>query len=93
MDKIELKNLLFLARLGADEKDYPKIIEKLQNTFQLIDQMNELDLEQFETLNNPIELTNISREDKDNDRNQKKDFLKNSPKSDEDYFVVPKIVE
>ena len=50
MDKIELKNLLFLARLGADEKDYPKIIEKLQNTFQMIDQMNELDLEQFEPL-------------------------------------------
>ena len=59
----------------------------------MIDQMNELDLEQFEPLNNPLELTNISREDKDNDRNQKKDFLKNSPKSDEDYFVVPKIVE
>ena len=79
--------------MDADEKDYPKIIEKLQNTFQLIDQMNELDLEQFEPLNNPLELTNISREDKDNDRNQKKDFLKNSPKSDEDYFVVPKIVD
>ena len=59
----------------------------------MIDQMNELDLEQFEPLNNPLELTNISREDKDNDRNQKKDFLKNSPKSDEDYFVVPKIIE
>ena len=59
----------------------------------MIDQMNELDLEQFEPLNNPLELTNISREDKDNDRNQKKNFLKNSPKSDEDYFVVPKIVE
>ena len=88
MDKIELKNLLFLARLGADEKDYPKIIEKLQNTFQLIDQMNELDLEQFEPLNNPLELTNISREDKDNDRN-----LDNSPESDEDYFNVPKIIE
>ena len=92
MDKIELKKS-FISRLGADEKDYPKIIEKLQNTFQMIDQMNELDLEQFEPLNNPLELTNISREDKDNDRNQKKDFLKNSPKSDEDYFVVPKIVE
>ena len=26
-------------------------------------------------------------------RNKKKEFLKKSPKSDEDYFVVPKIVE
>ena len=32
MDKIELKNLLFLARLGANEKDYSELIKKLENT-------------------------------------------------------------
>ena len=93
MDKIELKNLLFLARLGADEKDYPEISKKLENTFEMIDQMNELDLEKFGPLNNPLELSNISRPDVERDRNRKEDFLKESPKSDEDYFVVPKIVE
>ena len=31
MDKIELKNLLFLARIGAKEKDYTKIIKKVKN--------------------------------------------------------------
>ena len=93
MDKIELKNLLFLARLGADEKDYPEITKKLENTFEMIDQMNKLDLEKFEPLNNPLELSNISRPDVERDRNRKEDFLKESPKSDEDYFVVPKIVE
>ena len=43
MDKIELKNLLFLARISADEKEHPKIIEKLQNTFNLIDEIGSLD--------------------------------------------------
>ena len=62
MDKIELKNLLFLARIGAKEEDYPKIIEKLNTTFEMIDQMNEMDLDHFEPLNNPLELTNVSRE-------------------------------
>ena len=28
MDKIELKNLLFLARIGIEDKEHPKIIEK-----------------------------------------------------------------
>ena len=40
----------------------PKIIEKLKTTFGMIDQMNELDLDHFEPLNNPLELTNVSRE-------------------------------
>ena len=93
MDKIELKNLLFLARIGAKEEDYTKIIKKLKTTFGMIDQMNELDLDHFEPLNNPLELTNISRADSEDDRNNKKDFLAGSPKSDDNFFVVPKIVE
>ena len=31
--------------------------------------------------------------DVNNDRNSKADFLENSPESDEDYFLVPKIIE
>ena len=93
MDKIELKNLLFLARIGIADKEHPKIIEKLTNTFDLIDEMNELDLDKVQPLNNPLELNNVSRKDSDNDRNTKKDFLENSPESDEDYFIVPKIIE
>jgi len=93
MDKIELKNLLFLARIGAKEEDYPKIIEKLKTTFTMVDQMNELDLDHFEPLNNPLELTNVSRSDSEDDRNNKKEFLAESPKSDDNFFVVPKIVE
>ena len=75
MDKIELKNLLFLARIGAKEEDYPKILEKLKTTFGMIDQMNELDLDHFEPLNNPLELTNVSRSDSEDNRNSKKEFL------------------
>ena len=52
-----------------------------------------LDLSDLEPLNNPLELSNVSREDKDKDRNEKKKFLDNSPESDEDYFNVPKIIE
>ena len=93
MNKIELKNLLFLARIRIEDKEHSKIIEKLTNTFDLIDEMNELDLDEVEPLNNPLELNNVSRKDSDNDRNAKKDFLENSPESDEDYFIVPKIIE
>jgi len=40
-----------------------------------------------------LELNNVSRKDSGNDRNAKKDFLENSPESDENYFIVPKIIE
>ena len=93
MDKIELKNLLFLARISAKENEYPEIIKKLENTFELIDEMQDLDLSDLEPLNNPLELSNVTIIDKDKNRNDKKKFLDNSPESDEDYFNVPKIIE
>ena len=93
MDKIELKNLLFLARINAEEEEYPEIIKKLENTFGLIDEMQDLDLSNLKPLNNPLELSNVSRIDKDKNRNDKKKFLENSPDSEEDYFNVPKIIE
>ena len=93
MDKIELKNLLFLARINAKEEEYPEIIEKLKNTFVLIDEMQDLDLSDLEPLNNPLELSNVSRKDEEKNRNEKKMFLDNSPESDDDYFNVPKIIE
>ena len=93
MDKIELKNLLFLARINAKDEEYPVLIKKLQITYELIDEMQDLDLSDLEPLNNPLELSNVSREDTDKNRNNKKKFLDNSPESDEDYFNVPKIIE
>ena len=44
MDKIELKNLLFLARINAKEEEYTEIVKKLNNTFVLIDELQDLDL-------------------------------------------------
>ena len=93
MNKIELKNLLFLARIHAEEKEYPEITKKLTTTFNLIDEMNNLDLEDLEPLNNPLELNNVSREDEEKNRNQKDKFLDQSPESDDDHFMVPKIIE
>ena len=55
--------------------------------------MQDLDLSNLKPLNNPLELSNVSRIDKDKNRNDKKKFLENSPDSDEDYFNVPKIIE
>ena len=83
MDKIELKNLLFLARINAKEEEYPELIKKLQNTFVLIDEMQDLDLSDLEPLNNPLEISNVSREDINKNRNNCLLYTSPSPRDDE----------
>ena len=92
MNKIELKNLLFLSRLQVNDKDHDKTIEKLQNTFEMIDQMNDLDLDKFEPLNNPLELTNVSRSDVEKNRNKKEEFLEHAKVFDNYYGSSKKLV-
>ena len=55
--------------------------------------MKNLDLKDLKPLNNPLELNNVSREDKEINRNQRDKFLDQSPESDDDHFMVPKIIE
>ena len=55
--------------------------------------MQDLNLDGLEPLNNPLELNNVMRKDENKDRNDKSNFLENSPDSDDDYFIVPKIIE
>ena len=86
-------SILKQMRRRHTREEYFEIIEKLKNTFGLIDEMQDLDLSDLEPLNNPLELSNVSRKDTDKNRNNKKKFLDNSPESDEDYFNVPKIIE
>ncbi|GIS49024.1 MAG: hypothetical protein Ct9H90mP22_6120 [Gammaproteobacteria bacterium] len=38
--------------------------------------MQDLDLSDLKPLNNPLELSNVSREDKDKDRNEKKKIFR-----------------
>jgi aspartyl/glutamyl-tRNA(Asn/Gln) amidotransferase C subunit len=49
--------------------------------------------ENIEPLYSPLEQTAFKHEDIENSDNQKKKFLNNSAASNEDYFLVPRVVE
>ena len=93
MDKKTVSTIAYLSRLSFDEKSEDKISKDLENIIKFVDQLDSADTENIEPLANPLEKTAKTRSDNITAKNRKEIFLDRSPKSNEDYFLVPRVVE
>ena len=93
MDKKTVSTIAYLSRLSFDEKNEDKITKDLENIIKFVDQLDSADTENIEPLANPLEKTAKTRSDNITAKNRKEIFLDRSPKSNEDYFLVPRVVE
>jgi len=93
MDKKTVTTISYLSRLKIDDGKEEKITKDLENIINFVDQLNDVDTSNIEPLTNPLEKTAKSRTDQVTSKNLKKELLKIAPSSNEDYFLVPRVVE
>ena len=70
-----------------------KIVQDLDNIIEFVDQLNDADTSNVKPLTNPLEKTAKTRTDKITAKNLKKELLEIAPSSNDDYFLVPRVVE
>ena len=93
MDKKTVTTISYLSRLKIDGEKEEKIIKDLSNIIEFVDQLNDADTSEVEPLANPLEKTAKTRDDIVTADNLKKELLEIAPSSNEDYFLVPRVVE
>ena len=93
MDQETVSTICYLARLEIDKNKSKKIIQDLETIIELIGSLQEIDTSSIEPLYSPLEMTALTHEDVENSDNKKDKFLENAPLSNEDYFLVPRVVE
>ena len=93
MDKKTVSTIAYLSRLSLNQENEDKITGDLKNIIKFVDQLDGADTNNIEPLANPLEKTAKTRTDNVTAKNRKKVFLERSPKSNEDYFLVPRVVE
>ena len=93
MDKKTVSTIAYLSRLSLNEENEEKITEDLKNIIKFVDQLDQVDTKNIEPLASPLEKTAKTRTDNVTAKNRKEVFLERSPKSNEDYFLVPRVVE
>ncbi len=69
------------------------MIKDLNSILKFVEQLNEIKIEKVEPLASTVEQELIKRDDIVKLMNEKKDILANSPADNEDFYVVPKVIE
>ena len=93
IDKDKIKHVAKLARISLDEKKTDSLTKDLSSIFKFIEQLNELDTKKIEPLSSILNEPLRSRKDVVNDGKIREKILKNSPQKNEEFFVVPKVIE
>ena len=93
MDNKTIETISYLARLKLDKDKKEKITQDLENIINFVAELQDLNTEDIAPLSNPLEKVAPKRKDSVTSKSRKEAFLSNSPESDQDYFIVPKVVE
>ena len=93
IDLKTIKHISKLSRISVDEKKAEKLVGDLNSIFDFIEKLNELKTDNVEPLTSVAETTLRLRSDEVKSKNIRGQIVKNSPQDNEDYFVVPKVIE
>ena len=93
IDLKTIKHISKLSRISVDDKKAEKLAGDLNSIFEFIEKLNKLDTKNIEPLTSVAETTLKFRNDEVKSKNIRDQILKNSPDENEDFFVVPRVVE
>ena len=93
IEKNQVKKVAKLSRISLDESKVESLSKDLNSIINFVEQLNKLDTKDTKPLSSVIDKTLKPRNDKVNDGKIKEEILKNSPDKNEDFFIVPKVIE
>jgi len=93
MDLKTIKHIAKLSRISLEDEKAQKLATDLSSIFEFIEKLNKLNTENVEPLTSIAETKLKFRKDEIKSENIREKILKNSPSDNEDFFVVPKVVE
>lgn len=93
IDNALVERLAELSKLEFDETERERIKKDLQNIFDLVEKLNEVDVEGVEPLIYMSDEKNVLRADKVKNQVDKTAALLNAPQKDSDFFKVSKVIK
>ena len=93
IDKNTVKHISKLARISLDENKIESLSKDLTSIMKFIENLNKLNTDKTAPLTSIINVSLKSRKDEVKDGKIRDQILKNSPEKNDEFFVVPKVIE
>lgn len=93
VDLKTVKRVASLARIAVSEEDANRMTGELNAILGFVEQLNEVDVSGVEPMTSVIPMQMRKRQDVVTDGGIAGDIVANAPVTDENFFLVPKVVE
>ena len=93
IDKEKIIHVSKLARISIDEMKIDGLTKDISSIFKFIEQLNELNTDEVTPLSSILNEHLRSRKDQINEGDIRNKILENSPHKNDEFFVVPKVIE
>ena len=93
IDAATVRKVARLARIAEAEDRLEPLARELSGILNWIEQLNEVDTDGVEPMSSAVKTPLPMRDDVVTDGDNPGRVLKNAPKSEDGFFVVPKVVE
>ena len=93
VDEATVRRIARLARIRISDNEVPKLEGELNHILGWIEMMDEVDTDNVEPMTSVVENTMRLREDVVSDGGYPEQVTGNAPATDENFFMVPKVVE
>ena len=93
VDKATVRRIAHLARIGVAEDELEHLANELNGILAWVEQLGEVKVEGVEPMTSVTPMTMKKRTDVVTDGGIAGDIVKNAPVSEDNFLLVPKIVE
>lgn len=88
-----VKRVARLARIAVTDEDAERMTGELNRILGFVEQLGEVDVSGVEPMTSVTPMVMKKREDRVTDGNKAADIVANAPATEENFFLVPKVVE
>ena len=93
VDTATVKRVAHLARIAVTDEDAGRMTGELNAILGFVEQLNEVDVAGVEPMTSVTPMAMRQRTDLVTDGDKADDIVANAPASEENFFLVPKVVE
>ncbi|MGH6908285.1 MAG: Asp-tRNA(Asn)/Glu-tRNA(Gln) amidotransferase subunit GatC [Aestuariivirga sp.] len=93
VDQATVRRVARLARIKLKDDDVPRLAGELNSILHWIEQLNEVDIAGVEPLTSVVTMKMKMREDEVTDGRCAAEVMQNAPAQEDNFFMVPKVVE
>ena len=88
-----VKRVARLSRIAVTEEEAGRMTGELNVILGFVEQLSEVDVEGVEPMTSVIPMAMRKRDDRVTDGDKAADIVANAPATEENFFLVPKVVE